>query len=67
MYLKELECFVSIRKKDPWTDTDKVKSMTFSYDFEAINNARYKIAPNKIGLFKTSSKFNFFSFVKYIF
>ena len=60
MYLKELERFVSIRKKDPWTDTDKIKSMTFSYDFEAINKAKYKITPDKISSFKTSSKFDFF-------
>ena len=34
--------------------------MTFSYDFEAINKAKYKITPDKISSFKTSSKFDFF-------
>ena len=59
-YLTELERFVSIRKKDPWTNIDKVKSMTFTYDFEAINNAKYEINPNKISLFKTPLIFDFF-------
>ena len=59
-YLIELERFVSIRKKDPWTDIGSVKSMTFRYDFEAISEAKYQVNPNSIPLSNVPLRFNFF-------
>ena len=59
-YLIELERFVSIRKKDPWIDVGSVKSMTFSYDFEAISEVKYHINPNSIQQLNTPLRLSFF-------
>ena len=55
-----MERFVSIRKKDPWIDVGSVKSMAFSYDFEAISEVKYHINPNSIQQLNTPLRLNFF-------
>jgi hypothetical protein len=44
-YLKELETFTLLRKKDAITDTDARLSAKFHYDFEAIEKANFRIDP----------------------
>ena len=49
-----------MRKKNPLTNTESVKSATFSYDFELIKNTKYQVNPNSISRSKTPIQFNFF-------
>ena len=59
-YLIELERFVSIRKNKPLINIGSTKSMTFSYDFEAIREAEYHINPNSMASLNTPLRFDFF-------
>ena len=59
-YLFELKLFLSMRKKDPLTDTKSVKSAMFRYDFEEIGQAKYCIDPNSFPVLDNPLKFDFF-------
>ncbi len=59
-YLLDLERFISIRKKDPFNNTELVKSASFKYDFETIKNVEYRVDPNTISQSSNQWKFDFF-------
>ena len=59
-YLLDLQKFITMRKKNPLTKTEKVISATFKYDFEAIREAKYNINPNSIPMLKTPLQYDFF-------
>ena len=59
-YLADLKKFLLMRKKDPFTNLNTVKSASFVYDFEVIRKAGYKIDPNSLTKSQTPLKFNFF-------
>ena len=45
-YLDELKILITLRKKDPFEHTESVSHWKFSYDFEAIGRADFKVNPN---------------------
>tara|TARA_Y100000590_G_scaffold49633_1_gene52453 strand:+ start:11295 stop:13334 length:2040 start_codon:yes stop_codon:yes gene_type:complete len=59
-YLNELEKFISIRKNEPLRDIGSIKSMSFSYDFEAIRENDYIINPKSMPLLEEPLRFDFF-------
>ena len=59
-YLADLRKFLLMRKKDPFTNLNSVKSASFMYDFESIREAGYKIDPNLLPKLEAPLKFNFF-------
>ena len=58
-YLDELEAFIVLRKKDPFTNTDASTSGTFRYDFEAIAQSNYRVDPNNLITSVTPLEFRF--------
>ena len=59
-YLLDLQKFITMRKKNPLTKTEKVISATFKYDFEAIQKAEYLVNPNSLPLLEAPLQFKFY-------
>src|SRR6202035_4724314 len=58
-YLAELKTFTILRKKGALTDTELILRASFSYDFEAIKEAHYKIDPNRFAQSEAPIEFTF--------
>ncbi len=59
-YLKELETFIVLRKKNAITDTEAFSSVKFHYDFEAIQDANFRIDPESWPVAAEPIEFCFF-------
>jgi hypothetical protein len=59
-YLKELEIFTLLRKKNAVTDTEAFLSVKFRYDFEAIQEANFRIDPERWPVSAAPIEFCFF-------
>jgi len=60
VYLKELETFILLRKKNVVTETGLVLSAKFHYDFEAIERANFRIDPEQWAAADVPIEFSFF-------
>lgn len=59
-YLKELQAFTILRKKNAISDTQSVASAPFRFDFLAIRDANYCVNPNKLTMSETPTELIFF-------
>ena len=59
-YLDDLESFTVLRKQDPFTNTDAVKTGTFRYDFEDIARFNYRVNPNDLTVSETPLELRFY-------
>jgi radical SAM superfamily enzyme YgiQ (UPF0313 family) len=59
-YLRELETFTLLRKKNTVTETGLVLSGRFHYDFEAIEKANFRIDPEQWPVAAVPIEFSFF-------
>jgi len=59
-YLDELQIFTTLRKIEPFADTDTSKNGIFQYDFETIAESNYQIDPNYFPVSDSPIAFRFF-------